>query len=609
MAADSLRAAVRHRRAAFVFWALWTLGGIFAAARFPTVVIDEAENANHAYNLAATGHAVFSLYDGLYPANLSYLRYAWPVVIRPFFVHPLAWFLRVSGFSLARARLFSVLVGSLCLGLVFDVGRRLRDDSLGLVAMALLGTRFAFLYATHIVRPEALLTLNGLLCFWFFLRGEGSHGPWWTAGAGLVAGMAPGIHTNGIVLIPALMLLMAGRGERRRLPAALLGAAVGFGWFLLSADWSLFRPGVDVLFFKEFASPPILKHGWDLFTPLVEETGRYFGTWQFMDWRGGDFFRTVFGWESLLAVAALVRACRHEGAVRRAGFFGLWIMIGFAYLVGQKAVNYLSLLAPWAALSLGDWLTSPESPVPLSDALFGLSVSLVLFPLGIFPLMLVPLFFLLLPRTLFQRAALVLLLCVFLNLPEARSWVSEIPSGFRVYWPISLLGLLLAGGTWAATRARSLKPIFSLGSWARGTTVAVAAATLVFSGTVAFSKPSFRGLCGSFAGEMAPGSRVAGPQALWLGLPSFEYRDIGALMWHRLLLNRRDLSGPLAAWKPDYVILDGPMAHRLRQGRPANGERLFPWPYHVVKEVDGGPAYGGKLWLVKMDWPTKKASS
>jgi hypothetical protein len=355
---------------------------------------------------------------------------------------------------------------------------------------------------------------------------------------------------------------------------------------------------VDVLFFKEFASPPILKRTWDVFTPLVQEADRYFGSWEFMNWRGGGLYRTVFGWQSLLTIAALVRASRTAGPLGRVGLFGLWIMLGFALLVGQKAANYLSVLAPLAALSLADWLTAPGVRWRTEDFLPGLAAFLVFFPLGSFPLAVTAVLFALLPRDVFQKVMLGVLLCAFFNVPTVRSWAAEVPRSFLAFWPVSLAGLALAGGLWAARRWS----VPSVTSCVQGAAAVVAVGTLLFAGAVAASKPAFGDLCRDVAREIPAGARVAGPQPLWLGLSSLDYRDIGALTWHHLLLNSRDISRPLAAWKADYVILDPPMIRQLQRYVPPGGP-VFPWPHHLVREIDGGPVYG-KLYLVKMDWPS-----
>src|SRR4051812_11315593 len=89
----------------------WLAVNVLILSRFPTVYIDEAENANHAYNLAYHGQALYSLYDGLYPPQLAELRLSWPVVIRPFFCYPLAGLIKLLGFGLVRARLFSLIAG------------------------------------------------------------------------------------------------------------------------------------------------------------------------------------------------------------------------------------------------------------------------------------------------------------------------------------------------------------------------------------------------------------------------------------------------------------------------------------------------------------------
>jgi hypothetical protein len=52
------------------------------------------------------------------------------------------------------------------------------------------------------------------------------------------------------------------------------------------------------------------------------------------------------------------------------------------------------------------------------------------------------------------------------------------------------------------------------------------------------------------------GARVLGPQLLWWAFPGEDYRDWNALSYCRWLTGRHDMTPYVAAWRPDYLIID-----------------------------------------------------
>src|SRR5258708_5361605 len=304
--------------------------------RFPTVYVDEAENANHAYNLATHHQALFSLYDGLYPPALAGLRYAWPVVIRPFYCYPFSVFIKAVGFSLAKARLFSLIGGFLALLAVYGAGTLLGNALAGYAAMLILATRFVFLYSSDRIRPETWLSFCGLLVFSGLMVALQSANPWWGLVPGFLSRVAAGIHTNGAVLfLPVAVLLLRGK-KYPALLLGLLGWIIGFSCFLFSADWTHFLPGVRALFFGEFSSPSIVKFHGNVFAALAAETGRYFGGWDFHDWQGGRIYHMLNGWQYALAAAAVCAGTLRKDAWRWPAQFAAWLALGYALFVGQK---------------------------------------------------------------------------------------------------------------------------------------------------------------------------------------------------------------------------------------------------------------------------------
>lgn len=508
---------LRAKKSLLIVGLAWIVFQALLLTRFPTVFIDEAENANHAYNAAFHGAAVFSLYDNLYPARLYFLRQSWPVVIRPFFVWPLAAWLKLVGFGLARARLFSFLAALGVLAII-GIAARGRGRSSRVWALAIAGTYFPFLYAAHSIRPEMMLTLMGAGQLALLLRGveDGSWG--WCVAAGLLGGVAPGAHTNGVVFgVAALFVLINGRNGRAFLWTAL-GWIVGTLAFLAAADWTRFLPGYHALFFQAFTTPPLFLWRQGLWHWVALELPRYTGPWIFPHWPSGLLFARILTLQHLLFLGLLAWGCfSAHPDIRRPALFGAGIVVGLMIGVGQKAVNYLSILTPAIALTTAAWLDS-------------------------FPL----------------RAAL-----------RDRS-----------------VGVVTGWTLWLVT----------------------ALATLAFEAGAATYAPSYNTLIARWRTQLPAGARIAGPQEFWIGCAQDDYRDIGALMWHRLLNGEKNLWAPLAAWHPDYLLIDQGMANRLaalarQPGQPAMRPptQFLPWPHDVLDVVETGPAYGTRIALIRVD--------
>jgi hypothetical protein len=585
--------------------AIWLAINLLLLHRFPTVYVDEAENANHAYNLAYHHQALFSLYDNFYPPQLAELRHAWPVVIRPFYGIPLAAFIKLIGFSLARARLFSLLAAFLALLAVYRAGELLEEPVAGYFAMGILATRFAFLYSADRIRPEALLCLCGLIVFIGVLHCLRYESPLWGLMPGIFAGLAPGIHTNGAVLILPVVVLLLWNKKYAALGVCVLGWLSGALAFAALADWDHFLPGVHALFFQEFSTPTLLKVHGNLFRALAVETERYFGGWDFYDWRGGWVFHLVNGWQVVLAAAAVAAGCLRRDHWRIPAQFAALLALGYAFGVGQKAFPYLSVLEPYFALAVAAWLVSQERPGTRSIVFSGLMLVAAL-PLGKFPMLLI-LSLAVLPRKAFQIALLIALLSFVMYAETLRAQLLSTLAAFHTYWPISAAAGFLAFTLRTLRDGKTIQPTWRSHAWAA--LALTTAGTLIFVQGIAAYTPSFDTICATFNQKMKPGAKVVGPQTLWLGMSAYDYRDIGGLVWYRLLTGERDLTRPLKKFHPDYVVIGQGFASqigRLNQMRHAKGLQgptgLFPWKHRVLSTLDVGPVYGGRLALIEMNW-------
>ena len=519
---SDVTASVLYHGPALLILGLWLLGNVLTLTRFPTVYMDEANYANHAYNAAFHGQSVFSLYDDLFPKPFYFLRQTWPIVIRPFFVYPLSVYFRAVGYSFFKARLLSVLTGAACLLGVYAAGLFLGRRRSALAAMGLLATNFLFLYSSHTVGPEISLCLCGLLAFLSLIKGLRDSSIPFLAASGFLAGLAPGFHTNGLGLIAALVLVILQQKKSRALGSVFLGWALGLGLFLLCSDWSRFFSGYSMLFMKEMTRPPLLKYHGNTLAAFADEASRYNGSWIYRLWANGPWLtRAMSAWHMVYVAGVLIALMLPRSPWKIPALFGAGLMLTFALLVGQKAANYLVVLNPYFCLCLAGGITADRPDF--------------------------------VPRSFFR-------------------------AGRAFVWTVTL----------ALT-------VISLG----------------FAAGVYRYQPSLPDLCTRIKSEIPAEAKVAGPQALWLGLDHYEYRDLGAVVWYRLFMNQKNLWQPLVAFHPDYLLVDQSMASRwLRMARLPGQPRMqaptgfLPWPHHVLDVIDVGPAYGDHIAVIQIDWKT-----
>lgn len=586
----------------------WVAINAALLGRFPTVYIDEAENANHAYNVVTRGQALFSLYDDLYPQILYNQRHSWPVVIRPFYSFPLAGALSLWGFSLEKARLFSLLAGFVALWVVYAIGYLLKNKMGGSAAMLLLATRFVFLYCADRIRPEIVLTLCGLIVFLSVVL-VFTHSEQFAWLSGCLAGLSLGIHTNGIVLVMAVIGVLL--WEKRGVSAgrAAIAASVGLSIFVLAADWESFLIGYKTLFINEFAAPALLKFHGNVLRILALEWGRYFSAWQFQDWSGGALFHMVNGWQYAAAFAAVAWGCLQRNILGLPARFAALCFVGYVLCVGQKSFPYISLIEPYFCLASVVWFFSKQT-WDLRRMGYHASLMIAILPLGKVPAIILG-SFAILPKKYFQVACLGVLLSFFYIASEFRGQMLHAIDDFRTYWFLPVMGCVLAMFFF---RKRALsKFTFDFLESARAIGLASGCAALLMAASISLYQPHFESLCSALAAQMPKGSRVVAPQSFWLGLYDYDFRDSGALVWHHYLLGEKNLLRPLEKFRPDYLVLDESFVQRLvvlnqqrHAGHLQSPTGLFPWSHRVLAVYSAGPAYGGRIALIQNKWPVAK---
>ncbi len=171
------------------------------------------------YGWTVSFHPTYSYPEGDEATYYSYAAHPWTLTsdffegyppkeaINPYnarlFLTPFSAVFAVFGFTVAGARRLLVLYGIVLLALTYLVGKRVAPPPWALAATVLLSLSPAFVYATHIVRPEVLVCVFIMACIWIMVRRE-SLQPSDYFWAGLTSSAALFVHYNAVVL-PAIV--------------------------------------------------------------------------------------------------------------------------------------------------------------------------------------------------------------------------------------------------------------------------------------------------------------------------------------------------------------------------------------------------------------------
>lgn len=170
---------------------------------------------------------VFALVDSLY-YHRNALRIAQGELLRdkPFFLAPLYPHLlgalyALFGPSLDAVRGFQALLGAASCVLLQQLGTRLFDARVGLLAGLLLAVYPLQLFYTGLLLPTVLVLFLHLLLLWLLLRQVEAPSAGGAAGAGCVLGLAVLAKSNALLLLPLLggVWLWLARERTRRLRA------------------------------------------------------------------------------------------------------------------------------------------------------------------------------------------------------------------------------------------------------------------------------------------------------------------------------------------------------------------------------------------------------
>jgi hypothetical protein len=244
---------------------------------------------------------------------------------------------------LISARAISALAGALTIPFVFWLGRRYRNDRVGLLAAALMAVLFFYVRDSHFGVPDSFMTLFVATAGWLALRSHqtGSKRDFWLAG--LAAGLATAAkYTSAFIFIPiiiaALHSSLVTRHSSRitRLLTALFGFLIGF---------TIGYPNILINF------PAFIK---DISFLWVRVGGGYEG-WSIMPDNSPSYYLNTLTWGiglplMILAAIGLIAAIkRHQVAD--------WIMLSFpiSYFLAMSVSRghfgrYMIPLLPWLCI-------------------------------------------------------------------------------------------------------------------------------------------------------------------------------------------------------------------------------------------------------------------
>lgn len=321
---------------------------------------DEPAAMQTALTLVKSGQV--GSYSGrdVFSPSFQFLTNAFPYAIRPFSSHYFGFFIRFFGPSLTAARFASWLAGATGIIILYILALRLCGAAGGLAALFILMADPILGSCLHICREETLLlavqSVVGLL--WIYSITKNSF--WISFLAGGVAGLAPGIHTNGILLTPALCamtLIMhdSSEGWKRAVAGLGLGLLCGLTLWVISCPWDEFLLGWKMWGGYWGYGLPILS-GRSFLSIIGAEAIRYIHPPLIPQSVPTPFYARTLQVEYALVALSLSLALwrsrqKRVEAVLVTGLFT--VSFGMALIVARKYAGYSLITLPWMALIVG----------------------------------------------------------------------------------------------------------------------------------------------------------------------------------------------------------------------------------------------------------------
>ncbi len=359
----------------------WTLVFVYLVFHLVTltkiqdVYGDEPAVVQTSLTLLKTGRV--GSYSGreVFSPPFAFLTNAFPYAIRPFVYRFYGLFIRFFGHSLATARFASWLAGAIGVIFLYALALRFLGSVGGLASLIVFLSDHILGMSLHICREElplfAAQSLVGILWAWAFTKNSF----WGAFLAGIGAGLAPGLHTNAILLTPALgaMTLLMHNSSKEWVRSAYvlsLGMVCGLTVWIISCPWDEFLLGWKIWGGYWGYGMPILS-GQSLLTMIGAEISRYLHPPVFPQSAPSAVYSwalraeyAVIGLSMALAVWR-ARKDRTE-AVLVTGL--LTVIFGMSLIVARKYAGYSLLTLPWMAFLVGRAVSRVETQMKTSGS-------------------------------------------------------------------------------------------------------------------------------------------------------------------------------------------------------------------------------------------------
>jgi len=314
---------------------------------YPIVFIDEPWNSNTAWTWLQTGVS----FDAIHTGTLDQFGYEW---IRASYLGTMPWVISfaVFGLGLFQARLVSWVFGIILLLLLVEVGRRNYNLMAGVLAALLLSLSLPFMRSSHWARQEiilAALIMTVYILAVFALKKD----KWWAhALAGLLIGLSPDIHQNGILFIPGLAALYFVTYKTRSLGRrgtwlVAGGGLIGLVYYV--AGHILPSPSAYSAIYSYFATEHDIPIKTLSLSRLLASASDQIRIYLFYD-HSLDF--------ALIGASLAYLAYRRHTADRLLLVFVGVVYISSVLLQGRKTVHYAILLYPFFMLMVSEMFVS-----------------------------------------------------------------------------------------------------------------------------------------------------------------------------------------------------------------------------------------------------------
>jgi hypothetical protein len=137
------------------------------------------------------------------------------------------YFVSLWGGGFFTARAFAVCIAAITLFVTYLLGREMADAKAGFLSSLVLGTTFAFMWHSRVVRPEMMSMLFVLLAFYLLYLSRRRGLPRYAAYAGLLVTLSVNVHPNNLQYVLGFLLLYPILFGRKTLSSATLYFSAG----------------------------------------------------------------------------------------------------------------------------------------------------------------------------------------------------------------------------------------------------------------------------------------------------------------------------------------------------------------------------------------------